>query len=61
MDVALLHGLLLLLILPVLLYWHSATFHYFSKVTFFNIWVLTMATLLSPFAAIRGRCVENMK
>uniref|UniRef100_A0A8C9ETQ8 1-acylglycerol-3-phosphate O-acyltransferase n=1 Tax=Pavo cristatus TaxID=9049 RepID=A0A8C9ETQ8_PAVCR len=61
MDVALLHGLLLLLILPVLLYRHSATFHYFCKVTFFNIWVLTMATLLSPFAAIRGRCVENMK
>ncbi|XP_065603295.1 1-acyl-sn-glycerol-3-phosphate acyltransferase alpha [Cyrtonyx montezumae] len=61
MDVALLHGLLLLLLLSVLLYRHSATFQYFCKVTFFNIWVLTTATLLSPFAAIRGRCVENMK
>ncbi|XP_031456833.1 1-acyl-sn-glycerol-3-phosphate acyltransferase alpha-like [Phasianus colchicus] len=61
MDVALLHGLLLLLTFPVLLYWHSATFRYFCKVTFFNIWVVTMATLLSPFVAIRGRCVENMK
>ncbi|NXC40587.1 PLCA acyltransferase, partial [Penelope pileata] len=53
-----------LLLLPaaaLLLYQHSAAFQYFCKVAFFNIWVVAMATLLSPLAAFRGRCVENMK
>ncbi|XP_005144791.3 1-acyl-sn-glycerol-3-phosphate acyltransferase alpha [Melopsittacus undulatus] len=62
MDVVLLHGLLLLLPLAaLLLYRYNATFHYFCKVAFFNCWIIAMATLLSPFAALRGRSVENMK
>ncbi|KAM6238701.1 1-acyl-sn-glycerol-3-phosphate acyltransferase alpha-like [Porphyrio hochstetteri] len=55
---------LLLLLLPLatlLLYHYNATFCYFCKVAFFNGWVVAMATLLSPLAAFRGRCVENMK
>ncbi|KFP45430.1 1-acyl-sn-glycerol-3-phosphate acyltransferase alpha, partial [Chlamydotis macqueenii] len=36
-------------------------FHYFCKVAFFNCWIVAMATLLAPFAALRGRSVENMK
>ncbi|XP_062478496.1 1-acyl-sn-glycerol-3-phosphate acyltransferase alpha-like [Pezoporus occidentalis] len=62
MEVVLLHGLLLLLPLAaLLLYRYNATFHYFCKVAFFNCWITAMATLLSPFAALRGRSVENMK
>ncbi|XP_014811964.1 PREDICTED: 1-acyl-sn-glycerol-3-phosphate acyltransferase alpha-like [Calidris pugnax] len=62
MEVVLLHGLLLLLPLAaLLLYWYNATFHYFCKVAFFNCWILAVATLLSPFAAFRGRSPENMK
>ncbi|KAM9520894.1 1-acyl-sn-glycerol-3-phosphate acyltransferase alpha-like [Guaruba guarouba] len=62
MEVVLLHGLLLLLPLAaLLLYRYNATFHYFCKVAFFNCWIMAMATLLSPFAALRGRSVENMK
>uniref|UniRef100_A0A663MWA0 1-acyl-sn-glycerol-3-phosphate acyltransferase n=1 Tax=Athene cunicularia TaxID=194338 RepID=A0A663MWA0_ATHCN len=62
MEVLLLHGLLLLLPLAALmLFWYNATFHYFCKVGFFNFWIVAMATLLSPFAALRGRSVENMK
>ncbi|XP_005238881.1 1-acyl-sn-glycerol-3-phosphate acyltransferase alpha [Falco peregrinus] len=58
----LLHGLLLLLPLAaLLLYRYNATFHYYCKVVFFNCWVVAMATILSPFAALRGRSVENMK
>ncbi|KFQ31205.1 1-acyl-sn-glycerol-3-phosphate acyltransferase alpha, partial [Mesitornis unicolor] len=36
-------------------------FRYFCKVAFFNCWIVTMATVLSPFVALRGRSVENMK
>ncbi|KFV04912.1 1-acyl-sn-glycerol-3-phosphate acyltransferase alpha, partial [Pterocles gutturalis] len=36
-------------------------FHYFCKMAFFNIWIIAMAILLSPIAALRGRSVENMK
>ncbi|KAM9368812.1 1-acyl-sn-glycerol-3-phosphate acyltransferase alpha-like [Phaethornis superciliosus] len=62
MDLFLLHGFLLLVLLAaLLLYRHNATFHYFCKVAFFNLWILVMATLLSPLAALRGRSVENMK
>ena len=62
MEVVLLHGLLLLFLLAaLLLYRYNATFHYFCKVAFFNGWIVAMATLLSPFAALRGRSVENMK
>ncbi|CAM9805640.1 unnamed protein product [Bubo scandiacus] len=62
MEVVLLQGLLLLLPLAALmLYWYNSTFHYFCKVGFFNCWIVAMATLLSPFAALRGRSVENMK
>uniref|UniRef100_A0A8C0BI81 1-acyl-sn-glycerol-3-phosphate acyltransferase n=1 Tax=Buteo japonicus TaxID=224669 RepID=A0A8C0BI81_9AVES len=62
MEVVLLHGLLLLLPLAaLLLYRYNATFHYFCKVAFFHCWIVAMATLLSPFAALRGRSVENMK
>ncbi|NXP14227.1 PLCA acyltransferase, partial [Thinocorus orbignyianus] len=62
MEVFLLHGLLLLLPLAVLLlYRYNTTFHYFCKVAFFNCWILAVATILSPFAALRGRSVENMK
>lgn len=62
MEVALLHGLLLLLPLAaLLLYRYNATFHYFCKVALFNGWILLMATLLSPIVAFRGRSVENMK
>ncbi|KAM9267514.1 1-acyl-sn-glycerol-3-phosphate acyltransferase alpha-like [Morus bassanus] len=61
-EVVLLHGLLLLFPLAaLLLYWYNATFHYFCKMAFFNCWIVAMATLLSPFAALRGRSVENMK
>ncbi|XP_027761603.1 1-acyl-sn-glycerol-3-phosphate acyltransferase alpha [Empidonax traillii] len=62
MEGVLLHGLLLLLPLAgLLLYRYNTTFHYFCKVAFFNCWIVVMATLLSPFAALRGRSVENMK
>ncbi|XP_068023231.1 1-acyl-sn-glycerol-3-phosphate acyltransferase alpha-like [Melanerpes formicivorus] len=61
MEVVLLHGLLLLLPLALLLYCYSATVQYFCKVAFFNCWIVTLATLLSPLAALRGRSVENMK
>ncbi|XP_054032593.1 1-acyl-sn-glycerol-3-phosphate acyltransferase alpha [Dryobates pubescens] len=61
MEVVLLHGLLLLLPLALLLYCCSATVQYFCKVAFFNCWIVTLATLLSPLAAFRGRSVENMK
>ncbi|XP_035422849.1 1-acyl-sn-glycerol-3-phosphate acyltransferase alpha-like [Cygnus atratus] len=62
MEAALLQGLLLLLFFAaLLLYQHNATFNYFCKVAFFNCWVVAMATLLSPLAALRGRSVENMK
>ncbi|KFV63243.1 1-acyl-sn-glycerol-3-phosphate acyltransferase alpha, partial [Dryobates pubescens] len=53
--------LLLLLPLALLLYCCSATVQYFCKVAFFNCWIVTLATLLSPLAAFRGRSVENMK
>lgn len=52
---------LLLLLAALLLYRYNATFHYFCKVAFFNFWLVAAATLLSPFAALRGRSVENMK
>ncbi|XP_009674337.2 1-acyl-sn-glycerol-3-phosphate acyltransferase alpha [Struthio camelus] len=62
MKVILLQGLLLLLpFAALLLYWYSATVQYFCKVAFFNCWIVAMATLLSPYAALRGRTVENMK
>ncbi|NWZ25388.1 PLCA acyltransferase, partial [Asarcornis scutulata] len=62
MEAVLLQGLLLLLLFAaLLLYQHNATFNYFCKVAFFNCWVVAMATLLSPLAALRGRSVENMK
>ncbi|XP_009941959.2 1-acyl-sn-glycerol-3-phosphate acyltransferase alpha [Opisthocomus hoazin] len=62
MAVVLLHGLLLLLPLAaLLLYCYNATFHYFCKMAFFNCWIVAVATLLSPIAALRGRSVENMK
>uniref|UniRef100_A0A8B9C3Z9 1-acylglycerol-3-phosphate O-acyltransferase n=1 Tax=Anser brachyrhynchus TaxID=132585 RepID=A0A8B9C3Z9_9AVES len=62
MEAVLLQGLLLLLFfVALLLYQHNATFNYFCKVAFFNCWVVAMATLLSPLAALRGRSVENMK
>ncbi|KAM6334168.1 1-acyl-sn-glycerol-3-phosphate acyltransferase alpha-like [Alca torda] len=62
MEVVLLHGLLLLLPLAaLLLYRYNATFHYFCKVAFFNCWIVAVSTLLSPFAALWGRSVENMK
>ncbi|XP_074782923.1 1-acyl-sn-glycerol-3-phosphate acyltransferase alpha-like [Athene noctua] len=62
MEVLLLHGVLLLLpFAALMLFWYNATFHYFCKVGFFNFWIVAMATLLSPFAALRGRSVENMK
>lgn len=57
----LLHGLLLLHLAALLLYRCSPTFQYLCKVAFFNCWVVAMATLLSPFAALRGRSAENMK
>uniref|UniRef100_A0A8B9QI32 1-acyl-sn-glycerol-3-phosphate acyltransferase n=1 Tax=Apteryx owenii TaxID=8824 RepID=A0A8B9QI32_APTOW len=61
-DVVLLQGLLLLLpFAALLLYWYSVTVQYFCKVAFFNCWIAAMATLLSPYAALRGRTVENMK
>ncbi|KFQ90418.1 1-acyl-sn-glycerol-3-phosphate acyltransferase alpha, partial [Phoenicopterus ruber ruber] len=53
--------LLLLPFAALLLYRYNATFHYFCKVAFFNCWIVAMATLLSPFASLRGRSVENMK
>ncbi|XP_048170630.1 1-acyl-sn-glycerol-3-phosphate acyltransferase alpha [Corvus hawaiiensis] len=61
MDVLLLHGLLLLPLAALLLYRCSPPFQYLLKVAFFNCWIVAMATLLSPFAAFRGRSVENMK
>nr|XP_038024886.1 1-acyl-sn-glycerol-3-phosphate acyltransferase alpha-like [Anas platyrhynchos] len=62
MEAVLLQGLLLLLLFAaLLLYQHNAAFNYFCKVAFFNCWVVAMATLLSPLAALRGRSVENMK
>ncbi|XP_009950302.1 PREDICTED: 1-acyl-sn-glycerol-3-phosphate acyltransferase alpha [Leptosomus discolor] len=62
MEVVLLNGLLLLLPLAaLLLYRYNDTFHYYFKVAFFNCWIVAMATLLCPFAALRGRSVENMK
>ncbi|TRZ11850.1 hypothetical protein HGM15179_015267 [Zosterops borbonicus] len=57
----LLHGLLLLPLAALLLYRCSPTFQYLCKMAFFNCWIVAMATLLSPFAAFRGRSVENMK
>lgn len=57
----LLHGLLLLPLAALLLYRCSPSWQYLCKVAFFNCWVVAMATLLSPFAALRGRSVENMK
>ncbi|XP_064030289.1 1-acyl-sn-glycerol-3-phosphate acyltransferase alpha isoform X2 [Pogoniulus pusillus] len=60
-EVVLLQGLLLLLPLALLLYCYSASIQYFCKVAFFNCWIVTLATLLSPLAALRGRSVENMK
>ncbi|NXN58235.1 PLCA acyltransferase, partial [Rynchops niger] len=53
--------LLLLPLAALLLYRYNATFHYFCKVAFFNCWIVAVATLLSPFAALWGRSVENMK
>ncbi|KAK4808367.1 hypothetical protein QYF61_002604 [Mycteria americana] len=62
MQVVLLHGLLLLLPLAaLLLYRYNGTFQYFCKMAFFNCWIVATASLLSPFAALRGRSVENMK
>ncbi|XP_032567384.1 1-acyl-sn-glycerol-3-phosphate acyltransferase alpha-like [Chiroxiphia lanceolata] len=61
MEVVLLHGLLLLPLAGLLLYRYNTTFHYFCKVAFFHCWLVAMATILSPFAALRGRSVENMK
>ncbi|XP_015506474.1 1-acyl-sn-glycerol-3-phosphate acyltransferase alpha [Parus major] len=61
MDVLLLHGLLLLPLAALLLYRCSPRFQYLCKVAFFNCWIVAMATLLSPFAAFRGRSVDNMK
>ncbi|NXE53767.1 PLCA acyltransferase, partial [Casuarius casuarius] len=62
MEVILLQGLLLFLpFAALLLYWYSATVQYFCKMAFFNCWILALATILSPFIALRGRTVENMK
>ncbi|XP_032935097.1 1-acyl-sn-glycerol-3-phosphate acyltransferase alpha-like [Catharus ustulatus] len=61
MDVLLLHGLLLLPLAALLLYRCSPPFQYLCKVAFFNCWIVALATVLSPFAAFRGRSVENMK
>ncbi|KAM7029654.1 1-acyl-sn-glycerol-3-phosphate acyltransferase alpha [Acridotheres tristis] len=60
-SVLLLHGLLLLPLAALLLYRCSPTFQYLCKVAFFNCWIVALATLLSPFAAFRGRSVENMR
>lgn len=57
----LLQGLLLVALAALLLCRCSPRFQYLCKVAFFNCWVVAMATLLSPFAALRGRSVENMK
>ncbi|KFZ60262.1 1-acyl-sn-glycerol-3-phosphate acyltransferase alpha, partial [Antrostomus carolinensis] len=53
--------LLFLPLVALLLYRYNATFHYFCKVAFFNCWIVAMATLLCPVAALRGRSVKNMK
>ncbi|NXI62425.1 PLCA acyltransferase, partial [Anseranas semipalmata] len=53
--------LLLLPFAALLLYQQSATFRYFCKLAFFTCWIVAVATLLSPFVALRGRSVENMK
>ncbi|NWS36401.1 PLCA acyltransferase, partial [Polioptila caerulea] len=53
--------LLLLPLAALLLYRCSPPFQYLCKVAFFNCWIVALATLLSPFAALRGRSVENMK
>ncbi|KAL2295137.1 hypothetical protein Nmel_018290 [Mimus melanotis] len=60
-SVLLLHGLLLLPLAALLLYKCSPPFQYLCKVAFFNCWIVASATLLSPFAAFRGRSVENMR
>ncbi|XP_062364042.1 1-acyl-sn-glycerol-3-phosphate acyltransferase alpha-like [Cinclus cinclus] len=60
-SMLLLHGLLLLPLAVLLLYRCSPPFQYLCKVAFFNCWIVALATLLSPFAAFRGRSVENMK
>ncbi|XP_056368290.1 1-acyl-sn-glycerol-3-phosphate acyltransferase alpha [Oenanthe melanoleuca] len=61
MDGLLLPGLLLLPLAALLLYRCSPPFQYLCKVAFFNCWIVALATLLSPLAALRGRSVENMK
>ncbi|XP_010226072.1 PREDICTED: 1-acyl-sn-glycerol-3-phosphate acyltransferase alpha [Tinamus guttatus] len=62
MEVVLMQGLLLFLpFAALLLYQYSATVQYFCKMAFFNCWLAAMATFLSPYAALRGRTVENMK
>ncbi|KFP04769.1 1-acyl-sn-glycerol-3-phosphate acyltransferase alpha, partial [Calypte anna] len=62
MELFLFHSFLLLLPgAALLLYRHNPTFQYFCKVAFFNLWILAMATLLSPLVAFWGRSVENMK
>ncbi|RLV82893.1 hypothetical protein DV515_00016534 [Chloebia gouldiae] len=57
----LLHGLLLLPLAALLLYRCSPSFQFLCKVAFFNCWIVALATLLSPLAALRGRSVENMR
>lgn len=57
----LLHGLLLLPLAALLLYRRSRPFQFLCKVAFFNCWIVALATLLSPLAALRGRSVENMR
>ncbi|XP_057244779.1 1-acyl-sn-glycerol-3-phosphate acyltransferase alpha-like, partial [Malurus melanocephalus] len=57
----LLQGLLLLLPAALLLYRHSPACQYLCKMALFHCWIVATATVLSPFAAFRGRSVENMK
>ncbi|TFJ96043.1 polyprenyl synthetase [Platysternon megacephalum] len=62
MELSLAQWVLALLLLAVpLLYECSATFRYFCKMTFYNGWILTLAVLVIPLCALRGRSVENMK
>ncbi|XP_064589725.1 1-acyl-sn-glycerol-3-phosphate acyltransferase alpha-like [Zonotrichia leucophrys gambelii] len=61
MDLLLLQGLLLLPLAALLLYRCSPHIQFLCKVAFFNCWIVALATLLSPLAALRGRSVENMR
>ncbi|XP_053871153.1 1-acyl-sn-glycerol-3-phosphate acyltransferase alpha [Malaclemys terrapin pileata] len=62
MELSLAQWALALLLLAVpLLYECNATFRYFCKMAFYNGWILTLAVLVIPLCALRGRSVENMK